>query len=438
MINLNTNTYLKIALGISIIIAISGFFADFLHTQKFAGIDLRNRVIGARVLNELNEDPYFFKWSEGKSDRYLDPNDNVLAPFYTRLTITPAVLLFHSPISSLPYKTQQWLWFFLQWASLLGSIFLLAKILAKNKQSQILIWILGLFAISGSMFWRLHAERGQIYIIYVLLFCLSLYLYNKYKKGDFTSKINPLLAGSGLILGYLASLRPTYIFAIIPFLIYKKIKFASFVAVGLLASVIISTFIFRMPVWENYYNSMQQQAEMRLDDTQDSKTHDFSMAEGIDVRDFLSVVGEESSLQRMFRAAFDKWYPSEVFMLLLFIFLSALIIFLHKHKTQKITSQELFFIGIAIVLFSEFFIPAPRWPYANVIWLIPLAFIISRLKDIKTTPLVVGSYVIALIGLLSNLGFYLIPRFTFFGDVGIPFAILLFMIAMIKQKKEIT
>ena len=171
---------------------------------------------------------------------------------------------------------------------------------------------------------------------------------------------------------------------LIPFLIYKKIKFASFVAVGLLASVIISTFIFRMPVWENYYNSMQQQAEMRLDDTQDSKTHDFSMAEGIDVRDFLSVVGEESSLQRMFRAAFDKWYPSEVFMLLLFIFLSALIIFLHKHKTQKITSQELFFIGIAIVLFSEFFIPAPRWPYANVIWLIPLAFIISRLKDIKS------------------------------------------------------
>lgn len=422
----NTQPFLRIALLISIIIALAGFLTDFHNTQKYGGIDLRDRVVGARVASELGIDPYFFKWTGNLSDRYLDPLDNRAVPIYNRLTVTPAVLSFHSLFSKLPYQTQRYFWFFVQWACLLGSIYLLSKILSDNQQSRIQIWILGLLGISGSMFWRLHVERGQIYIAYVFLFCLAFYLYIKYQN-----KI-----ASGLILGCLISLRPTFVFAIIPFLIYKKIKFASLITVGIIASVLISSLLSSSPLWKSYYKSVQLQTSLSMDETINYEPVGGNTAEGINLRNFLSVPGEDSSLFRIFRGIFNQWFSSTTFFILLSIFLAAISAFLIKFKIPKISVPQLFFLVIALSLFSEFFIAAPRWPYANVIWLVPLAIMITESEKLAITPLIFVAYTFAALGLITNLGFFLIPHFTFVGDAGIPCAILLFSIVMLTQKSR--
>lgn len=424
----NTQPFLRIALLISIIIALAGFLTDFHNTQKYGGIDLRDRVVGARVASELGNDPYFFKWTDNQSDRYLDPLDNKAVPIYNRLTVTPAVLLFHSFFSDLSYKTQRYLWFLIQWICLLGSICLLSKILSNDQQNRILIWILGLLGISGSMFWRLHVERGQIYIVYVFLFCLAFYLYNKYQN-----KI-----ASGLILGCLISLRPTFVFAIIPFLIYKKIKFTSLITIGIIVSVLVSSLLSSSPLWKSYYKSVQLQTSFSMDETINYEPVGGNTAEGLNLRDFLSVPGEDSSLFRIFRGIFNQWFSSTTFFILLSVFLAAISAFLIKFKIPKISVPQLFFLAVALSLFSEFFIAAPRWPYANVIWLIPLAIMVTESKKLTVTPFVFCIYTLTALCLITNLGFFLIPHFTFVGDAGIPCAILLFIIAMLTQKRNST
>ena len=65
---------------------------------------------------------------------------------------------------------------------------------------------------------------------------------------------------------------------------------------------------------------------------------------------------------------------------------------------------------------------------------------IAEAKKIAVSRLVILADVIVFLGLIANLGFHLIPRFTFIGDVGIPTATLLFLIAMLRRvstKKDV-
>lgn len=419
----NYKIFLQVTLIVSILIAIAGFLTDFSNTQKYGGIDLRDRVVGARVSSELKKDPYFFKWNNEFSDRYLDPLDNGAVPIYTRLTVTPAVLMFQSLFSNFPYQTQHYFWFFVQWACLLGSIYLLSKTISTDSEDKKKIWILGLLAISGSMFWRLHVERGQIYIFYVFLFCLAFYLYNKYQ--------NNIL--SGLILGYLISLRPTFIFAIIPFLIYKKFKFVSIITVGVLMSVLLSSLVTPTPLWKSYYQSIQIQTSLSMDETINYRPIGEDIVEGINLRNYLSVPGEDSSLFRIFRGVFNKWFSSTTFFLLLALFMTAITTLIIKIKIHQVSIVQLFFLGASLSFFSEFFIAAPRWPYANVIWLIPLSLMITDMKKNTQSRYVFLSYVLALLGIISYLGFSLIPHFTFVGDVAIPISVFIFTLTSILQ-----
>lgn len=419
---LNFQPFFKIALFISIFIALAGFLTDFKNTQQYGGVDLRNRVVATRVASELDQDPYFFKWTADLSDRYLDPSDNASISI-ARVTVTPAVLALHSLLSFLPYETQRYLWFFIQWACLLGSILLLTK-LTTEIQTKILIWILGLLAISGSMFWRLHTERGQMYIIYVFLFCLALYLYHRYQN-----KI-----ASGLMLGYLASLRPTYFLVIIPFLIYKKFKFASLIITAVIISVFLSSLLSSTPLWKNYYQSMRAQGAMRMEENTNFKPISLDNAEGINLKKFLAVPGEDSSLQTIFRGLFNTWFSSTALFTFLLVCLAVLTYLLLKFKIPQINVPQLFFIAITPAFFSEFFIAAQRWPYADVIWLIPISLIIILSKNITISRLTLLSYTLIILGLLSSVGFHLISRFTLVGDIGIPTAIILFIINMFKQK----
>ncbi|MDO8499678.1 MAG: glycosyltransferase 87 family protein [bacterium] len=435
MFNSNLNPLVRIAILISIFIALAGFIADFRYTKEYGGVDLRNRVVGTRVAVELKQDPYYYKWTPEQSDRYLDPSDNAAIPV-TRLTVTPAVIQLYSVFSSLPYSQIRYLWFFVQWACLIGSIILLAKISGDDIRARAYIWILGLVGISGSMFWRLHAERGQMYIIYVFLFCLALYWYKKYENKPTVAAFPAALIGSGLVLGYLISLRPTYVFSLIPILIYKKYKLASIITAGMLASVLLSSLISPVPLWKNYYESIQLQGAMRLDESINYRAYDTDIAEGINLKKFLPVPGEDSSLQTIFRGIFNTWFTSSSLFILLVIFLGIISAGLAKFKIRQIGGLELFFMASTLSFSSEFFIAASRWPYANVIWLIPLCIMLIEREKIISNTLVLTAYTLAAVGLLVNIGFHLIPRLTFAGDAGIPIATLIFLLALIMQRSK--
>ena len=173
-----------------IIFTLFDFIEDIINSFEYCGIDLRNRIVGARVIKH-HLDPYFFKWSEKYSKLLLDPRDIPELPV-TRLTIPPSLLLLHLPFSDFYYKNIRIIWTLLQWFFLLFSIYAFTK--AKNKK---IIWITGLLLIADSYIMRLHIERGQIYIFYVFLISLAYYIYRK-KSDNFIS---------GLLLGFTFSAK---------------------------------------------------------------------------------------------------------------------------------------------------------------------------------------------------------------------------------------
>ncbi len=108
----------------SIIMAAICISLDTVNTLKYGAVDLRNRVVGTRLLLE-DEDPYFFKWQQDTPEELVDARDFYSNFPMSRLTVPPSILVLHAPFTSIPYKTQQILWAFIQWLLLLLSIFLL-------------------------------------------------------------------------------------------------------------------------------------------------------------------------------------------------------------------------------------------------------------------------------------------------------------------------
>ena len=244
---------IKIILIFSIFIAMLGFLTDFENTLKYRGADLRTRVVGARFL--INRfDPYSSKWNDDLSDFYLDPGDHKYSPV-NKVLDTPTILFIHSLFAKIPYKLQRIIWFAFQWIFLVLTLFLLASSTGSKNRSK-LIWIIGFFFISGSSFWRLHVEKGQIYILYIFLITFAYWLSQRISKNS--------QLFSGILLGLTASLYPPIIVIYIPMLIFKRWKLFGGNICGLLLGLIISIVKADLSLWKKYISSMYIHIKMNL------------------------------------------------------------------------------------------------------------------------------------------------------------------------------
>jgi len=210
----------------SIIIILRGAMTDLKNIDQYMSNDLRNRVVAAGLLNE-GINPYFYKWTPGESIKYLDPRD-FPSRSVSRVTVPPTVLVIQSMFIELSYKVQKYLWLLFQWLALLLSIFFLTADI-KDKNNKILLSLSMLVIFSGAWFWRFHVDAGQLYIIYVMLFSASYYIMKK------NNNSNSFI--SGLILGFLAGLRPNAIIFFIPLIVLRKIRVMLGVFLGFLINI---------------------------------------------------------------------------------------------------------------------------------------------------------------------------------------------------------
>ena len=133
LISKHKNRILNVLLLTAILITAIGLVVDLRNTLTYIGTDLRNRVVGARLVIE-GIDPYFFKWIPGLSDRLYDPLDDP-SHILSKVSVPPTVLALHSIIARLPYMQQKVLWLVAQWAAFAGII----AIFIKNNSSRIKI-----------------------------------------------------------------------------------------------------------------------------------------------------------------------------------------------------------------------------------------------------------------------------------------------------------
>jgi hypothetical protein len=228
-----------IALGLLLLLS---FSLDLRNTLAGGAIDLRNRITGARLL-AAHLDPYFYKWQEPAPPEFADPYNNPLLPV-SKTTATPALLVAQMPFALLPYRLAQLSWLAAQWLLLLGTAALWWRRCATARQRLLLaIFVIG-FTYTAA--WRLHAERGQAYVLLAFLFAawLALTLDNRARNGWL----------AGLCAGFLAALRPPFLL-LAPFLLVHRRRQLPGAAVGLLIGLLLPLF-FRVDAWNKYAAAM--------------------------------------------------------------------------------------------------------------------------------------------------------------------------------------
>ncbi len=231
--------------ALALALAVS-FWIDADNAGQGGAIDLRNRVTGARVL-AAGLDPYTYKWTRDQPEIYCDPYNN---PHMTvsKTTSSPALLALTLPLASLPYRSAQYLWFVTQWALLLGTGWLWWRAAGGQRERLLVGAIFAAFTFGVG--WRLHAERGQCYILFAFL--LALWLAGTWRAG------RGWAFAAGFAAGTLALARPPCLL-LLPVLAWRRRDQLPGMAAGL-ALGLVAPMLFVGAIWGDYGHGMQQHA----------------------------------------------------------------------------------------------------------------------------------------------------------------------------------
>ena len=398
------NYFLTLLLISAILISTFGFYRDFRNTVGYGGIDLRPKVTGSRLLmNSI--DPYHYKWEPGDPEIYLDPMDSPDVPV-SRVTVSPAYLVLHSTIAYLPYRIQRNLWLFVQWALFLASLALFAKASRSGYKSKI-IWAAGLLFIGGSSFWRLHAERGQIYVIFTFLLALSYFISRK------SFKHSHLL--SGFLIGYTITLRPPAALIGIPILIYRQWKMALGAIIGGLFGFLSPLIYTGVTVWERYYSSMRyfgsRPDALGIPWGEPYKfLYPEMTVEGFNIANLAMGAELEAydlSIQAIFVAQLGRVLSPNTLSIAMAIVVVMISIFLLRFRIKAISCSMLFLVSITLFMLGELFLPAAKYPYTNIIWVIPLSLILIMREPVSS--LLKPHLIFLFIGMFINIAMPFAP-----------------------------
>jgi hypothetical protein len=234
-----------VVLGLALVVSL---WIDFANTAQGGAIDLRNRITGERLL-EHGIDAYRYKWSEGDPAEYCDLYNNPRLPV-SKTTATPTLLMVNMPLAALPYRVAQLLWFFVQWALLLGMGWIWLRAGKTMLQRGLIALFIAGFTYTSA--WRLHAERGQAYVLLAFLFVVWLAATldgRKFKE-----------FAAGFLAGVLVALRPPFAL-LVPFIALHRRGQLPGVVVGIVVGFGAPLFIYAAS-WGEYFSGMQANSEI--------------------------------------------------------------------------------------------------------------------------------------------------------------------------------
>jgi hypothetical protein len=226
------------------------FVIDFQNSMQGGAIDLRNRITGVRLL-EAGIDPYHYKWHYGDPDIYCDVYNNPNLPV-SKTTVTPALLILHAPFAAVPYRLGQFLWLFAQWALLAGTGILWLCVCPKTWQRWLVVAFVVGFSYTSE--WRLHAERGQSYVVLAFVFSAWLAATMNGRWGNSFA--------AGFLAGLLITFRPTFVLLGLFLGLHRRGQLLGAVA-GLVAGVIVPMVV-HPAIWPEYFAAVQTNAAFYL------------------------------------------------------------------------------------------------------------------------------------------------------------------------------
>jgi hypothetical protein len=357
---------------ITVLLSIFTIVMSLHYSDMSGGTDLRSRVVGARLM-KAGYSPYFYKWKKADGEYFLDPNDQP-----NRLvngnTASPAILELTYPVTYGPYAKTRLLWTILL---LFAAVLIIWILVSRYSGPSVLIpTTIVILSLLTSENWFMQVERGQITIIYVLLFAIIYYAYSmRNKSGEFIS---------GIFGGLFIFFRPIAGILFIGFLIKGKRTWM----LGWLTGVLAGLLIFVLPyisVWKDYFHAMGEYGYETTNTNHFLLTgSETVMPNTIDGASNLLAAQKfnVSSMPTFFNYFLQPvlhFTILESYILLGIIYL--ILCFLFLKIKNSVTTEKLFLFSFLLYQLAELFSPYWRGAYYLLEWIFPLFLIVTKIQD---------------------------------------------------------
>ncbi len=358
---------------------------DIIYKEDYNS-DLRNRVVGARLIAE-GKSPYYYKWKQSDGLRYYDPSNFgngctssiTASPFFHRLMI---------PLSSLPQNRIADIWLVTQYLLLVITI-LISVNLAFSNFSKILIVATGI-AFLFTDAWKSHMSTGQLYIFIPFLLAIFTWLFVKVK-----SKWIFLVGGAVAII--IVLIRPNFLVFFLPCLLFVKHFTLRKIYLLLLPAVIILVFAifnpFEQKLWKDYFSAIQQSIVVHQGESYEicegEKDPKFSEWEGLNMSKANFLKQDMAIFPKSENGNFFVFYNlithKKIGVTALFVLSLSLIIFLassifklsKRLNITKNTFSALVIFGFCLYMITDFFSPIYRHQYYTMQWLFVIMLFFS-------------------------------------------------------------
>ena len=348
-----------------------------IRLQRHYTYDLRNRVVGARLIKD-GYSPYFYKWKKKDGIRYYDAQ-NIDGATVSVMTGSPFFHHLLYPIAEWPQsKISQW-WLVIEYLFFSATV-VLAWLLAGNDRQRYLVLLAAmLFLLTKA--WIFHVLRGQYYIGIPFGAMVFYYLLQK-------SRNIPGSAAAGLTAIILVLIKPPVILFLLPFIwlvrSYSRGQLiAFFIPVVLLTGWTLADRQ-ELFLWQDYLKSIPEQIKMHQVGNPVIQPHDpdpgYKEWEGIgdwrrvEDEDPLVPSNESGNFYLLVLRFFDRNVPLPVQKAVCFFLILGLagsFYFAHRRGNTP-DPEKIAILGFCLYMVSDLFSPITRFQYNTVQWLFPL------------------------------------------------------------------
>ncbi len=344
---------------------------DVRYSREYMG-DLRNRVVGARIIEDGGS-PYFYKYHRGDTVRYYDPQAfDIYA--VSICTSTPFLHRLLIPLADLPFATIMRIWTVVLWMVYLAMAAYALRYARAPKARAAVLLVTAAFLLTNA--WELHTKYGQTYLL-IPAFAMLVFGLSR-KRGLWWS------LAAGLAAAALVMIRPNAVLFLIPFLFRKEFRW-TWLLPGVVAFVCVLAIPRERGLWGDYEAMLGQQMQIHQDlrPTLQAARADPGIREweGINrdtararlTRDPVHIYSENGNIFVLYRKITGHVMPVAMLAILgavTILLIMALLV--RRRRYADLLPAQLAIVGICLYMISDLFSPIYRHAYYGVQWTMPL------------------------------------------------------------------
>lgn len=374
-----------------------------LRYEESNSSDLRNRVVGARLIKD-GRSPYFYKWRTGDPVRYYNPSD--FDSF--KVSAATASPFFHhllSPLVEFPQSCLSPIWLCLEFMLFTGLAIFAFSLAATTVQQWIVVVCSLLFLFTNA--WMMHVYKGQLYICIPFLSMLFFFCMRKDQHPGFA-------LAAGTVAASLVLIRVNTILYLVPFLFLlrfytRRWRLAFFLPILLLAAWTLGNRQ-EWRLWQDYRSQVSEWTGIYHGDPhttqQNSPDPAYIKWEGLDMETNWKLQStlpkfymEDSSIFQFVNSVFHRRIPLAFLgMAAAGIIVALILLFYFRNRPfRKEDIPGIAIFGFCLYMLSDLFSPIYRYQYFAVQWIFPLLLAASSFQPRRKVP-----YGLLLTGLLLN------------------------------------